>query len=252
MRLKDKLKWEGELQTRLAHVRRAEAEFASGDVQDADYYFFVSTATWYAVEAYLESDVEASNSAAQTVVRAALEYFYGDWRKRLATPDGRTGQGAWNPFCLWYEQVMESLPFAAALSDWKSVKRIAAYPPENMLPEAANAKGETAWGWALLSFLRDAPRERVEQFIANAEADKSKRPKLLCPVLRALLDNDPIQFEKTLLAYLAYYRKSEFKRIIGKVLSLEGTTLYHLGRKQGFNVELPEIAADHVIKFDRL
>ncbi len=248
MSLKERLKWEGELQTRLADVRKAEAEIASGNAERVSYYFFVSTAAWYAVEAYLESNVEVSNSASQTVVRAVLDYFYGDWRKKLVAPDGKTGQEAWNPFCLWYEQVMESLPFAAALSDWESVKRIAAYPPENKLPVAAKAKGETAWGWALISFLRAAPRRQVEEFLAKAEGDKAKRPRLLCPVLRALLDNDCTRFEQALLDYLTYYRKSEFKRIVGKIMSLEGTTLYHLGRKQGCDVNLPERMADHVIR----
>jgi hypothetical protein len=115
------------------------------------------------------------------------------------------------------------------------------------MPEAAKARGETAWVWALISFLRGEPRKRVEGFIAKAEADKAKRPKLLCPVLRALIENDAAGFEKTLLAYLAYYRKSEFKLDLDKLLALDGTTLYHLGRKQGFKVQLPENVVDHVI-----
>jgi hypothetical protein len=86
--------------------------------------------------------------------------------------------------------------------------------------------------------------------MAKAEADKAKRPKLLCPVLRALIDKDTALFEKSLLAYLTYYRKHEFKLIVDKVVSLEGTTLFHLGRRQGFNVALPENVADHVIQFE--
>lgn len=248
MLLKEKLQWTGEKASRLATVLNTQKEIASGKAGRVTYYFFVGESAWYAVEAYLGGDRREATQAAETVVRAALEYFFGDWREELTTPDGKTGQAAWNPYCLWYEQVMESLPFAAALSDWESLKKIAAYPPENKLPEAAKATGETAWGWALISFMREAPRKKVEEFLARAEADKAKRPKLLCPVLRALLDNDPVQFEDALLAYLAYYRKSEFKRIVDKVMSLEGTILYHLGRKQGFTVQLPENLADHVIK----
>jgi hypothetical protein len=248
MMLKDKLQWTDGKASRLATVLSTQNEIASGKAQRVTYYWFVGESAWYAVEAYLGGDRGEAKQAAETVVSAALTYFYGDWREKLTTPDGNIGQAAWNPFCLWYEQVMESLPFAAALSDWQSMKKIAAYPPDDKLPEAAKAKGETAWGWALITFLRDAPREKVEEFLARAEADKAKRPKHLCPVLRALLDNDSVKFEESLLAYLVYYRKSEFKRIVDKVMSLDGTTLYHISRKQGFTVHLPEDLADHVIR----
>ena len=127
---------------------------------------------------------------------------------------------------------------------------MAEYPPEDKLPEASKAKGEAAWGWALVSYLRGDPRKRVDEFMKKAEADKAKRPKLLCPVLRALMDKDEKTFTETLLAYLAYYRKSEFKLDLDKLLAFDGTTLYHLGRKQGFKVHLPENVADHVIRFD--
>ena len=160
-------------------------------------------------------------------MEAALAYFYGDWRRSQTTPDGKSGQEAWNPYCLWYDEVQQSLPFAAALSDWEAMKRIAAYPPENKLPEAAKAKGETAWGWALIAFLRGQPHQRVEEFLAKAEADKAKRPKLLAPVLRALLDNDAVQFKQSFLEYLASYRKNEFKHRLTKLVALEGTTLCH-------------------------
>jgi hypothetical protein len=248
MTLKEKFKWEGDIETRLKHIREAQDEIASGKAERVTYYWFVGQTAWYAVEAYLAGNQQTPKVAAEMVVRAAVEYLYGDWRNNLQTPEGKTGIEAWKPHCLWYDEVMESLPFAAALSDWEAMKRIAAYPPENKLPEAAKAKGETAWGWALISFLRDAPRKRVEEFLAKAESDKAKRPKLLCPVLRALLDNDCTRFEQALLDYLTYYRKNEFKRIVGKIMSLEGTTLYHLGRKQGCNVNVPESMADHIIR----
>jgi hypothetical protein len=145
---------------------------------------------------------------------------------------------------------MQSLPWACALGDWEDVRRIAEYPPENRFPEAAKAGGETAWGWALAMFLRGQPRKKVEHFLVKAETEQAKRPKLLCPVLRALLDKDAAQFEEALLAYLAYYRKSEFKRDLDKLLALDGTTLYHLGRRQGFDIPLPENVVHHVICFD--
>ena len=168
----------------------------------------------------------------------------------LIADDGKTGDEHWRQNCLWYEEVQRSLPFASALSDWEAVKKIATYPPEDKLPEAAKAKGETAWGWALITYLRGEPRKKVEAFLAKAEGEKAKRPKLLAPVLRALMDEDAKKFSETLLAYLAYYRKSEFKTELDKAIALDGTTLYHLGRKLGFKVELPEAVTNHVVRFD--
>jgi hypothetical protein len=230
-------------------VNEEQQEIASGRAQRVTYYWHTSSAVFAAIEVYLEGNSKASRMASQTAVDAVLEYFYGRWRKTLRTEDGKSGHDAWKPHCLWYEPAMQALPFAAALSDWKAVARIAAYPLEDKLPEAAKAKGETAWGWALITFLRGKSRKEVEHFIAKAEADKAKRPKLLCACLRALLDKDARRFERALLEYLAHYRKSEFKRVIDKVVTLDGTTLYHLGQKQGFKVTLPENVADHVIRF---
>jgi len=250
MTLKEKLKWTGAIENRLESVNHAQREIALGNTPKVTFYWFVGKTHNYSVECYVEGDIGKSREAAKFVVQAALEYFYGSWRKTLVSPDGTTGHDAWKPFCLLYEELMRSLPWACALGEWKAVSQLAEYPPEDKLPEASKAKGEAAWGWALVSFLRGDPRKRVDEFMKKAEADKAKRLKLLCPVLRALMDRDEKAFFETLLAYLAYYRKSEFKLDLDKLLALEGTTLYHLGRKQGFKVPLPENVADHVIRFD--
>jgi hypothetical protein len=250
MTLREKINWDGAIANRLEIVERTQHEIASGKAPEATYYWFVGEAHCYAIECYIEGEAQKTKEAAKLVVHAILEFFYGDWRKTLRTPDGTIGQEAWKPFCLWYEEVMRSLPWACALEDWAAVRRIAEYPSENSFPQAAKVGGETAWCWALVTFLRGQPKEQVEHFLVKAEAYKVKRPKLLCPVLRALLDGNAVEFEKALLAYLAYYRKSEFKTDLNKVLTLDGTALYHLGRKQGFNVALPENVADHVIRFE--
>jgi hypothetical protein len=250
MTLKEKLNWTDQLQVREASIQKERVLIEFGKAERSTYYFHVGSAVFYAIEVYVVDGGKKARLACQMVVDAVLAYFYGDWRNIQATPDGKTGHEAWKPYCLWYDEVQQSLPFAAALSDWTAMKRIAEYPPENKLPEAAKAKGETAWGWALVSFLRGQPRSRVEEFLKKAEDDKAKRPKLLAPVLRALLDNDADQFNRTLTAYLAYFRKSEFRQQLGKLVTLEGTTLYHLGRKQGFECELPENVADHVLRLE--
>lgn len=255
MTLREKFNWygdhlKGDLASHRRVVEKTQAEIAFGTAQECTYYWFVTEAVCFAAETILEENPEESKKTARLVVEAALLFFYGNWRGELKTHDGRTGQEAWRALCLWYEQVMRSLPFAAALSDWEAVGRIANYPPDNKLPEPSRAKGETAWGWALISFLRDDSSNKVESFLKKAEGDKAKRPKLLAPVLRALMKNDAVEFGKTLLTYLAYFRKSEFKREPLKIFALDGTTLYHLGRKQGFRISLPESVADHVIQFE--
>jgi hypothetical protein len=228
-------------------IQKAIADKSAGD---ADYYFNVSNWSRVATGRWTERRDKESQESALSCVHAVLDYFYGEWREQIASPDGLRGIDAWKPYCLWYEQVQRSLPFASALSDWEAVKKIAAYPPEDKLPEAAKAKGETAWGWALITYLRGEPRQKVEAFLAKAEGEKAKRPKLLAPVLRALMDEDAKKFAETLLAYLAYYRKSEFKTELDKAIALDGTTLYHLGRKLGFKVELLEAVANHVVRFE--
>ena len=249
MTFREKLHWEGFMANRLESVRDMQREIGAGTAKEGTYYFFLGATCRYAIESYINGNPHETKEAGKLVVQAVLDYFYGDWRERLPAPDGTMGHEGWKPFCLWYEEVMRSLPWACALGDWEAVRRIAEYPPENKFPEAARAAGETAWAWALVAFLRGKPRKEVERFLVKAETHKAKRPKLLAPVLRALLNDDAAEFNETLLTYLAYYRKSEFKRELEKLLTLDGTTLFHLGRKHGFNVQMPDDVADHVIRF---
>ena len=246
--IRDKSNWTQSSSDHLPSIRRMQSAIASGTATQHDYYFFPGAALCSAINCYLEGDPQKTKEAARLVVRATLEYFYGDWRKTLPTPDGKVGHEEWKPYCLWYDEVQRSLPFAAALSDWEAMLKIAGYPSDNSFPEAYKVNGGSAYVRALICFLRGDPPQNVENYLSKAETAKARRPVLLCPVLRALLDNDSAQFEKTLLGYLAYYRKSEFKLELTKLVSLDGTTLYHLGRKQGFEVELPENVADHVIR----
>ena len=50
--------------------------------------------------------------------------------------------------------------------------------------------------------------------------------------------------------YLEYFRKSEFKKELHKLLALDATVLYHRGLKMGFKIELPPIISDHIIRLD--
>src|ERR1035437_895506 len=186
MTLREKLKWNGDITFHKQAVGKFQLEIACGKAQQVTYYWFVGETVDYAVETYLHGDVLASKSAAKLVVKAALQYFYGEWRFLLKTQSGESGHEVWRLVCLWYDEVHQSLPFAGALSDWESMKRIAEYPPEDKLPAVDKARGETAWSWAIINFLRGESAEKVERFLKKAEDDKAKRPKLLCPVLRAM------------------------------------------------------------------
>ena len=170
-----------------------------GIATQSDYYWLVSKWARTAIGRWCQMRDPEAVAAAKKCVQAVLDYFYGDWRERLITMDGQKGETAWRKECLWLEEVQRSLPFASALSNWEAVKRIAAYPPEDMFPEAAKAKGEGAWGRAVLSYLRGEPRNKIEAFIAKAESKKTKRLILLGPVLRTLMDQHERKFADALL-----------------------------------------------------
>jgi hypothetical protein len=250
MTLKQKFEWQGSSAAHLASLQKAEEEMRSGKAQKFTYYMAVADAIYFALETFLEGDAERSKSAAATVVRVALEYFYGGWRETLPAPGGLPNPAHWRKTCLWYDEVMQSLPWACAIDDWEAVQKIAAYPIPESFPEAGKVKGEIAYGRALISFLR-GDSAAVEAFLVKAEKDKAQRPKLLSPVIHALLRNDGEQYRASLLAYLEYYRTREFKRELDKLVALDGTTLYHIGRKRGLVVELPEKIGGHIIRFER-
>src|ERR1700744_686169 len=116
MTLRQNLKWDGDLVAYRQTVEKTQAEIASGRAQECTYYWFVGETTRYAIETFLDGNIDSSKEKARLVVKAALQFFYGDWRNHLMTTKNTSGHEAWRDFCLWYEQLMESLPFAAALS----------------------------------------------------------------------------------------------------------------------------------------
>jgi len=248
MTLKEKLKWKGALTSIFDGIKEKQHDIASGKATALTYSFLLSHTVAHAIECYVEGDLQKSKDAAKLVVNAALEYCYGQWQKRLPTPDGKVGHEAWKHEFAWYPEAIEPLPWACALGDWEAVRKIAEYPPEDRFPEASRAGGETAWAWALVMFLRGRPRKEVEQFLARAEGHKAKRPKLLGPVLKALLDTNQREFNGALSAYLVYYRKREFKLELNKLLAFDATVLWHLGLKAGFQIELTDSASDHIIR----
>lgn len=249
MTLAQKFNWTDSSHDHLIRLQISQSAIVAGKGKKFDYYCLAGDSVFYATSCYLEGGKNVVQ-AARLVVSSTLDYFYGEWRQKLPAPSGAINPVEWRKLCLWFEVVAESLPWVTASGDWKAVRKIAEYPPDDAFPEAKKAKGEAAWLRALICYLRDEPKANVEAYLLKAEADKSKRPKLLSPVLRALLDKNAKEFEKTFLAYMAFYRKSEFKLNLNKILAFDGTTLYHLGRKQGFKVELPENLADHVIRID--
>lgn len=217
---------------------------------DTDYYWLVSKWARVAIGAWARGLNGETIAAARKCVNAVLDYFYGPWREVLTTANGLSGDIVWRQRCLWYDEVQRTLPFAAAVSDWAAMTRIANYPPEDRLPEAAKARGETAWGWALITFIRGEGREKIEAFLAKAEDDKAKRPKLLAQVLRGLISHDELEYAQALVRYLEYFSKHEFRTELDKAVALDGTTLYHLGRKAGFIVNLPKSVENYVVRFD--
>ena len=248
MTLVQKAGWTRSSDEHLSGLRKTEQVIASGQGEKFDYYTLPGIAFCYAMCAYVEGDYKKAVSASELLVSSTLEYFYGDWRRKLAAPSGRVDPDEWRRTCLWFEVVAESLPWAAALGDWKAVRKIAEYPIDEAFPEAWKAKGETAWTRALVCFLRNEPRKNVEAYLMKAEAGNAKRPKLLVPILKAMLDNEEGSFENAFYQYLEFYRKREFKVELDKLVSLEGTTLYHIGRNRGFEIDLPANTADHIIR----
>lgn len=140
---------------------KIEGYIQNGTADKAQYYWQVSNWARVAIGTWAEGLDEDCKTAGRKCVAAVLQYFYGPWRECLIAEKGLKGHEVWQHYCLWFEEVQCSLPFASALSDWEAVKQIAAYPPEDkQLPQAAEAKGETAWGWALITYLRRNPGRR--------------------------------------------------------------------------------------------
>ena len=81
-------------------AKSIEERKSSLEAQDVEYYWLVSKWARVAIGHWAKADDEKCSEYGTKCVSAVLDYFYGEWRERLETPNGDRGHEAWKPYCL--------------------------------------------------------------------------------------------------------------------------------------------------------
>lgn len=211
---------------------------------------FVHESNWVAIWYWCDGDRSEATQYAAECVEHAVEYFFGNWRKTIPTDKKTVDAEWWKVHAGWLSVFSEALCWASTLGDWNSVRRLAEYPTKDIKAGVHGTREEGAAYFALACFLRAEPQAVYEHCFQIIQRGGGQKPKLLADIIRSLQAKDGSAFQKGLDAYLRYFVKREFdKANISKLLSLDGTTLVNIGRREGLKFRVLPEAEDHLIEF---
>jgi hypothetical protein len=251
MTLYEKFGWRIRLEDYLNDVKIVEACLRSADRQWVHFADLPNRESNVAVCYYLEGDIAKAQQFAARAIAHCLEYFYGTWRAQFRTDEGTYDPNWWRRNISWMTHLHEAFCWASSLGDWTSLRRLAEYPARDSKPGIDGTREDAAAYLALACLLRDEPLAQYEHCFGIIEKGKKQKPKLVARVIRELQAKNGGAFQDSLEAYLRYFRKSEFKKsALDKLLCFDGTTLLHIGEREGLNFKVPPEIEDHIIRLN--
>jgi hypothetical protein len=188
--------------------------------------------------AVLEGDSQQAVSSAREVVRASLDYFFGEWRQRVANKPSD------NPY-FWFCDSPVALFWASALGDWKAVVALSQFP-----------RVPPKWEWpdhayfALLGFfLRGESLDGHRQTIEFILGKNKQQTRLLIECLRALASRDAARFQMAWETYMDHFRKRECRKDQVDLFQSKNGSFYVFAAKHyQLNLNIPERFADYVVQ----
>jgi hypothetical protein len=251
--LHEKVRWttppEKYLETYLEDVQRIKTVPDSPDATPFAMTDIAASACNVSICYYLVNRKAEAAKYGRETVKAIIEYFYGNWTRRIPTDLGTLDPEWWRVHSGWIEWFRYGLCWSSAVGDWEAARRIAEYPPDNDTYNPGYTKEDEAAYLALAKFVRGGPRAACAGHFATIAQRKKEKPKLLAAVIQAVTQNNKAKFQTALEAYLLYFREREFRsRELDKLLCFDGTTLLYIGRKRGLEFRIPPELNDHIIQ----
>lgn len=201
----------------------------------------------------LGRDGEAREEAAHTV-EAAEDYFFGPWQDEVPSGnyhDRPPDRSYWRTCLNWGAEYPEAVLWAACLGRWEAVARLSEFVTGELY-ESTPVKPPMSWPWliVLASVLRGEGIEGASHYAQIIRDGSRKREKLLLGLLDAILTGDDQELAEASWTYFAYYKKSESRSEdnMSKV-AIDGSTLFHYGKRVGHNVPVPEHVRMHIVEF---
>jgi len=205
----------------------SEGEILSGEVNDSKMLFLTY---------YLLDKADDAKKYAKLAVSKAIRYFEGDWRN--LPYDNRTKDPAkWNRVeGSWIDEFLYGTMCALFLRDYESARRIAAYPGEDCKSRTLSYTVEDWACYLLLASLIRGEKLDNNVLLEKVNSGKKKKPKLILLALQAIQEKDSEKFNVSMIAYMEYFRKTEFGKDFSVYQSLVGTILFYCGKMFGLDI----------------
>ncbi|HXA44837.1 MAG TPA: hypothetical protein VNZ25_04980 [Candidatus Angelobacter sp.] len=237
MSLAEKFGWHVPMTESLKSLPAAYPDTSSHNFKDL-IWSYKSKHSYVADCALLEGDFQQAITSAREVVRASLDYFFGEWRPRVANKLSD------NPYD-WFCNSPEALFWASSLGDWKAVTALSQFP-----------RVPPKWEWpdhayfALLGFfLRGESLDDHQLAIEFILSKKKQQTRLLLECLRALSVRDTARFQTAWETYMDHFLKRERKKDQVDLFQSRNGSFYAFAAKHyQLHLSIPERFGDYVVQ----
>jgi hypothetical protein len=201
---------------------------------------------------YYHDDLPNTRVWADHTVSFAEAYFFGDWRDRALTGNGRDrppNRDWWAVQAAWQDEFAAAVLWGSVLGCWGRLARIASAIRDEPRMELDRTDQGRAWLIVVAGHLRGRSWGELDPFIATIQTGRRKREKLLLAWLVAIREGDRGEVDRAANEYAKFYLRTEAKipETPAKLMN-DGSFLYHLVARAGSQVILPSaIARDRLI-----
>jgi hypothetical protein len=203
-----------------------------------------------AIRHYLREDLANTRVWADNAVMFAEAYFFGDWRDRALTGNGRDqppDRKWWDVHATWQSEFTAAMLWGSVLGCWDRLARIAGAIRDDVRLGIEQTEQNRAWLLIVAGHLRGRPWAELAPFIETVRTGR-RRERLLLAWLTANREGDLAAINRAAQEYAAYYLRAEAKiyDILCKLM-IDGSFLYHDAGRAGHRVDLPAVARDRLI-----
>lgn len=200
----------------------------------------------------VNGDHENARRWGNIAVEAGETYFFGEWRERTPSGNGRNQppNRDWQDIhALWVDYLDWTMCLAASVGRWHEYERFATYLRDDVALNVDQTEVHRAWWLYFCGRVRERPAKEIAQFHETVvEAKRAKTDQLLLAWVDALFDGTDDELLVAMNRYFQHHRKVEVKKP-GFRLAFRGSMLLHYGTHLGREVERPSNSDLYIVEF---
>jgi hypothetical protein len=224
-------------------LSRLEAQdFSYSEVTNLDWYIpsSVTKGVDWAVCGYLLSDEAVLRKGAAVALHFANEHFFGSWRSTYRV-EGKlcwTSEAEARKELDWMEPFRQAATACAVVGSWEELKKLSGYLTSGPLPPDKGGYGQLGPDdevyYKEMARLIGGKPGRLKPGDPFKGKRVTDREKLLREAIHALRRKDRDTFDRVLVSYLEHFvaKECDHELLFDREFCLDGTLLYHLGRRR--------------------